>query len=310
MGRLISFKRMAIPGVNEPELLPGEVALVGAGPGDPGLLTLRAYALMQQADVVVFDRLVSPEIMSMIPSDTLRIDAGKSCRKHVLTQDKTNETLVELARKGERVLRLKGGDPYIFGRGGEEVEYLIEAGVRFRVVPGITSAQGCSSYAGFPLTHRDYAQSVTFVTGHRKEISSTSSDYGRRGGKLAELDLEWESLATRNHTVVFYMGLGNADLISTGLIEAGRASSTPVALIERGTRPDQRTVITDLLSMTQAIERHALQPPTMIVIGEVVELAHKFIQGTTGLPLAGGFSRADSPQVSGGLVGMTAKGEL
>ncbi len=309
MGRLISFKRQTIPGVNEPELAPGEVALVGAGPGDPGLLTLRAYALMQQAEVVVFDRLVSPEIMNMVNPDAKRVDAGKSCRKHVLTQDKTNETLVELAQKGYRVLRLKGGDPYIFGRGGEEVEFLIEAGVRFRVVPGITSAQGCSTYAGFPLTHRDYAQSVTFVTGHRKAGHTAPSDDGRREGRLAELDLDWASLANAHHTVVFYMGIGNAELISSGLIQAGRASSTPVALIERGTRPDQRTVITDLLAMPQAIERHALQPPTMIVVGEVVALAHKFEQGAAGRssdfpvtePLPSNVSSAG---------GLSAKGEL
>ncbi len=268
MGKLISFQRLETPGYVEPEWQAGEVALVGAGPGDPGLLTLRAYHLMQQADVVVFDRLVSADIMAMVTSKATRIDAGKSCKKHVLTQDRTNEVLVEQARMGKKVLRLKGGDPYIFGRGGEEVEVLIAAGIRFRVVPGITSAQGCTTYAGFPLTHRDYAQSVTFVTGHRQ-----SSEEGSDGREA--LDLNWKSLATTAHTVVFYMGLGNAETITTEMIRAGRASSTPVALIERGTRPEQRTVITDLLSMPEAIIRNSLQPPTMIVVGEVVAIARQ-----------------------------------
>lgn len=272
MGNLISFQRTDVPGYTEPELQPGEVALVGAGPGDPGLLTLRAYQLMQQAEVVVFDRLVSADIMAMLNPKAKKVDAGKSCKKHVLTQDRTNEVLVELALKGKRVLRLKGGDPYIFGRGGEEVEALIDAGIKFRVVPGITSAQGCTTYAGFPLTHRDYAQSVTFVTGHRKALPGA-------GGALGDLELNWQSLAAASHTVVFYMGLGNAETISSEMIKAGRASSTPVALIERGTRPEQRTVITDLLAMPEAIERNALQPPTMIVVGEVVSIAR---QGTVG----------------------------
>jgi uroporphyrin-III C-methyltransferase/precorrin-2 dehydrogenase/sirohydrochlorin ferrochelatase len=267
MGKLISFQRLETPGYTEPEWHAGEVAIVGAGPGDPGLLTLRAFQLMQQAEVVVFDRLVSTEIMAMVTPKAERIDAGKSSKKHVLTQDRTNELLVEQARLGKKVLRLKGGDPYIFGRGGEEVEYLIEAGVPFRVVPGITSAQGCSTYAGFPLTHRDYAQSVTFVTGHRKSEGGISG--------VGDLALDWKSLAASAHTVVFYMGLGNAEAISSEMIRAGRASSTPVALIERGTRPGQRTLITDLLSMPDAIIHHGFQPPTMIVVGEVVSMARQ-----------------------------------
>lgn len=272
MGRLISFQRFETPGYAEPELQKGEVALVGAGPGDPGLLTLRAFHLMQQADVVVFDRLVSLEILAMVNVKAERIDAGKSCKNHVLTQDRTNEVLVEQARLGKRILRLKGGDPYIFGRGGEEVDYLISRGVKFRVVPGITSAQGCTTYAGFPLTHRDYAQSVTFVTGHRQ--AEPEGAVGGASGQ-SDLGLSWKSLANSSHTVVFYMGLGNAETISAQMIQAGRASSTPVALIERGTRPEQRTVITDLLSMPEAIVRNGLQPPTMIVVGEVVAIARQ-----------------------------------
>ncbi|WP_444678737.1 uroporphyrinogen-III C-methyltransferase [Halomonas sp. E19] len=243
----------------EAPLAPGEVAIVGAGPGDPGLLTLRALSLLQQADCLVFDRLVSQEVLLLARPEAKRYYVGKASSHHALPQEETNALLVELARDGERVVRLKGGDPYIFGRGGEEVEYLIEHGVGFRVVPGITSASGCSTYSGFPLTHRDHAQSVTFVTGHAKADG--------------ELDLNWAALAVPHHTAVFYMGLANAELISTELQRHGLPSDHPVALVERGTTPAQRHVLTSLGELTRAIEREQLQPPTLIVVGEVVRLA-------------------------------------
>lgn len=244
-----------------PTLQKGQVALIGAGPGDPGLLTINAFLLIQQADVVVLDRLVSPEIIALIPQNAERVDAGKSCKQHVLTQDQTNQLLVDLAKQGKRVVRLKGGDPYIFGRGGEEVEVLMDNQVESVVVPGITSASGCSTYAGFPLTHRDYAQSVTFITGHLKQDGS--------------LKLDWQSLAHSDRTVVFYMGLSNADLISQGLRVHGRSEDTPVGLIERGTTERQRVVFTTLGKLTDTIDEEGLKPPTMMIVGEVVTLAEK-----------------------------------
>lgn len=244
-----------------PQLQPGQVALVGAGPGDPGLLTLNALMLIQQADVLVCDRLVSAEIAALKPAKAELINAGKSCRKHELTQDQTNEVLVQQARLGKRVVRLKGGDPYIFGRGGEEVEYLMDHEIESIIVPGITAAAGCSAYAGFPLTHRDYAQSVTLATGHIKH-----------DGKL---ELDWKALASNDRTVVFYMGLNNAQLISDSLQTEGRGADTPVALIERGTTLQQRTVFTTLSELPQAIIDNGLKPPTMMIVGEVVSIAEK-----------------------------------
>ena len=244
-----------------PQLKPGQVALVGAGPGDPGLLTLNALMLIQQADVLVCDRLVSAEIAALKPAKAELINAGKSCRKHELTQDQTNEVLVQQARLGKRVVRLKGGDPYIFGRGGEEVEYLMDHEIDSIIVPGITAAAGCSAYAGFPLTHREYAQSVTLATGHIKH-----------DGKL---ELDWKALASNDRTVVFYMGLNNAQLISDSLQTEGRGADTPVALIERGTTLQQRTVFTTLSELPQAIIDNGLKPPTMMIVGEVVSIAEK-----------------------------------
>lgn len=244
-----------------PQLQPGQVALVGAGPGDPGLLTLNAIMLIQQADVLVCDRLVSDEIAALKPAKAELINAGKSCKEHVLTQDQTNEVLVQQAKLGKRVVRLKGGDPYIFGRGGEEVEYLMEYEIESIIVPGITAAAGCSAYAGFPLTHRDFAQSVTLATGHIKH-----------DGKL---ELDWKALASDDRTVVFYMGLNNAQLISDSLQAEGRGADTPVGLIERGTTLDQRTVFTTLSELPQAIKDNGLKPPTMMIVGEVVSIAEK-----------------------------------
>ncbi|MFO8045382.1 MAG: uroporphyrinogen-III C-methyltransferase [Halomonas sp.] len=256
-------------GLDEAPLAPGEVAIAGAGPGDPGLLTLRALLLLQQADCLVFDRLVSAEILAMARPEAHRYYVGKASRCHALSQEETNALLVRLAGEGKRVLRLKGGDPFIFGRGGEEAEYLIEHGIGFRVVPGITSASGCSSYAGFPLTHRDYAQSVTFVTGHCK---------GDR-----DLKLNWAALAVPHHTTVFYMGLANAELIRRELQRHGMPAETPVALVERGTTPEQRHVLATLGDLVEVIEREAFRPPTLIVVGEVVSLAETLAPAMTRL---------------------------
>lgn len=255
------FTPCNLPGAR---LRPGEVAIVGAGPGDPGLLTLRALSFMKQADCLVFDRLVSSEVLAMAAPDAERFYVGKSARCHVLSQEQTNSLLLRLARQGKRVVRLKGGDPYIFGRGGEEAEALIAGGVGFRVVPGITSAQGCAAWAGFPLTHRDYAQSVTFVTGHCKNDG--------------ELALDWQALAAASHTTVFYMGLSNAGLIASQLQAHGLPGAHPVALVERGTTSEQRRFVTSLAGMEEVIQREALQPPTLIVVGEVVALAEALYQ--------------------------------
>jgi len=236
----------------------GDVALVGAGPGDPSLLTLKALQLMQQADVVLYDRLVSSEILDLVRRDADLISVGKHAGNHEVTQSRTNEMLVEYARQGKKVVRLKGGDSFIFGRGGEELEELVAAGVAFQVVPGITAASGCSAYAGIPLTHRDFSQSVTFVTGHRKE-----------GGK----ELNWKALSISNQTLVVYMGLIQSEEIQTQLLHFGRSPDTPVALISKGTRTDQQVVIGRLSELVQLAG--GIQGPTLIIIGEVVSLADK-----------------------------------
>lgn len=238
----------------------GEVYLVGGGPGDPDLLTFRALRLMQQADVIVHDRLVSREVLDLSRRDAERIYVGKERDKHSLPQEDINHLLVRLAKEGKRVCRLKGGDPFIFGRGGEEIDTLAEEGIPFQVVPGITAASGVASYAGIPLTHRDYSQAVIFVTGHLKDGTT---------------NLNWEALAHEGQTLVFYMGLIGIECICKGLIKHGMSPDMPVSLIQKGTTKDQRIFISTLDKMPTVVKKANIKPPTLIIVGEVVKLHEK-----------------------------------
>ncbi len=238
----------------------GEVYLVGAGPGAPDLLTFRALRLMQQADVVVYDHLVSPEILDLARRDSEKIYVGKQRQKHTLPQESINTLLADLAKAGKRVVRLKGGDPFIFGRGGEEIETLMEQGINFQVVPGITAASGCATYAGIPLTHRDHAQSCTFVTGHLKDNS---------------INLNWTQLAVPNQTIVIYMGLVGLEKICQSLIAHGSPKDLPAALVQQGTTSNQRVVTGTLTTLPATVAGLNIKPPTLIIIGTVVALHDK-----------------------------------
>ncbi|RKZ67639.1 MAG: uroporphyrinogen-III C-methyltransferase [Gammaproteobacteria bacterium] len=237
----------------------GFVSLVGAGPGDAELMTVKAVRLLHQADVVVYDRLVSADILSLIPAGVSRISVGKEVGKHCVPQDEINEIIVNLANAGRKVVRLKGGDPYMFGRGGEEIQALNKHQIAFEVVPGITAASGCSAYSGIPLTHRGMSRRVQFITGHFNDNEP--------------LDLNWQSIADPDSTLVIYMGISNLPLAVHSLIDAGLPASTPAAAIQNGTTQSQQRLITTLGQINDAIHQKHMKAPVIIIIGEVVTLA-------------------------------------
>jgi uroporphyrin-III C-methyltransferase/precorrin-2 dehydrogenase/sirohydrochlorin ferrochelatase len=242
----------------EPKAETGRVSLVGAGPGDPELLTLRAARALREADVIVYDKLVDPSVLEYARRDARRIFVGKSKGDHTLPQSEINALLVAEAKAGRHVVRLKGGDPFVFGRGGEELDVLLAAGIRVEVVPGITAAIGCAAYAGFPLTHRDHASSVVFVSGHSKDGLS---------------DLDWGALANPRQTIVVYMGVSAAGEVASRLIEAGLGASTPIAIVENGTRWDQRVIKGKLQEAAELVRSHGVDGPALLVIGEVTRAA-------------------------------------
>ncbi|MEM6413631.1 MAG: siroheme synthase CysG [Pseudomonadota bacterium] len=237
----------------------GVVHIVGAGPGDPDLITLRALRLLQSADVILYDRLVSDEILTLARRDADRFFVGKAKANHAVPQEEIEQRMIAFAREGKIVVRLKGGDPFVFGRGGEELETVRAAGIPVHVTPGITAATGCASAAGMPLTHREHAQAVTFVTGHAK--------------KDTEPDLDWRSLAQLGHTLVVYMGVAKAEAIQRQLIDHGRAASTPIAIVENGTRPDQKILKGVLGSLSPLVKAGGVTGPALLIIGEVAALA-------------------------------------
>ena len=238
----------------------GKVWLVGAGPGDPDLLTVKAARLIAQADAIIYDHLVGEGVMALARPDARCVYVGKQAAKHTLSQEAINQLLVDLANAGHAVIRLKGGDPFIFGRGGEELETLFASGIPFEVVPGVTAAAGCAAYAGFPLTHREHAQAVVFVTGHLKNHS---------------VDLDWPALARPKQTVVFYMAIGGAEEICRQMIAHGLPSHTPAAVIRNGTLPSQQTLLGTLDTLAHKITETGIKPPALIVVGSVVGLHEK-----------------------------------
>jgi uroporphyrin-III C-methyltransferase len=239
----------------------GEVFLVGAGPGDQKLLTIKAFELLKEADVIIYDRLVSESILKMVPKNAEKIYVGKSSKKHELTQDKITELLIKKASEGKKVVRLKGGDPFLFGRGGEEAEALTEQGISFEIVPGVTSAIAAPAYAGIPLTHRDYASSVAIVTGHKAEN--------------AERSVNWAGIAGSVDTIVVLMGVGELEDIAKQLVEGGLNQNMPVALIEWGTLKQQRSLTGKIATIAEEAKKKNVKPPAVIVIGEVVNLGRK-----------------------------------
>ena len=248
----------------------GKVYLVGTGPGDPDLLTVKALRLMREADVVLYDNLVTPEIMALVAAHAERIYVGKKRADHAMPQERISDLLVEHARLGRRVLRLKAGDPFVFGRGGEEIETLAREGVAFEVVPGITAALGAAAYAGIPLTHRDCAQSCVFVTGTLKD-----------GG----LDLDWRGLARPRQTLVIYMGFQNLPELCARLVEHGLAPATPAAIVQQATTGHQRVVSGSLATLPALVQRAQLHPPTLIIVGEVVALRERLGWFESGQPV-------------------------
>jgi len=254
----------------------GHVTLVGTGPGDPDLLTVRAARLIAQADVALYDHLVGPRILDLLPAAAYRILVGKRRNDHTLPQTQINALLVDYARRGHRVLRLKGGDPFLFGRGGEELEALAAAGVPFDVVPGITAALGASACAGIPLTHRNHAQGCTFVTGQLQDGS---------------MDLDWPALARPHHTLVVYMGLLGLPQLCVRLVEHGRAPDTPAAIVQHASLPTQCVVVGTLATLAGLAAARALRPPTLIIVGEVVALrAASCEHGAIGCAIEGSIS--------------------
>ncbi len=245
---------------NDDKLEAGKVWLIGAGPGDPDLLTVKAARLIAQADALVYDHLVGEGIMDLARSDARLIYAGKEASKHTLPQGSINQLLVDLAREGLSVVRLKGGDPFIFGRGGEELETLVASDIPFEVIPGVAAAAGCAAYSGFPLTHRDHAQALTFVTGHLKDGS---------------VNLDWPALARPCHTIVFYMGIGAAAEICRQMISHGLPPTTPAAVVRNGTLPDQQTLLATLGTLPERINESEIKPPALIIVGSVVSLHEK-----------------------------------
>lgn len=243
----------------------GKVSLIGAGPGDPELLTIKAYNAMQKADAIVYDRLVSDDVLALVPARAQRIFVGKACKKKVMPQEEINALLVSLAQQGLNVARIKGGDPYMFGRGGEEALELLKHGIECEIIPGITSAHGCGAYAGIPLTHRGLATGVRFITGHRTALDNIEEP----------LELNWLSLADIDTTLVVYMGLANLGLIAEKLILHGLPRDLPAAAIAHGTTSKQRVVLSTLAAIAADVGTEKLESPTLVIIGKVVALAHE-----------------------------------